>query len=91
MVGLGKTRIYTLEDEAFWSKFVCGTCVNLVYCRKEKRRVCSKGHRITAEFCVDWVDIGIENILLKLPNGQMMGYYDPNNPAGCCDRCLKGG
>jgi len=63
-------KTFTEKSFDYWSKFACGTCGHLVFCRKHNW-VCSLGHAITEEGCGDYVE-DIDNIRIRMPDGVIM-------------------
>jgi hypothetical protein len=63
-----KYRTFTEKSFDRWSKYVCGVCKHLVFRRDINTWVCSKGHSITKEYCVDWVNDTL-HIRIRMPDG----------------------
>jgi hypothetical protein len=66
-----KYKTFTEKSFEHWSQYVCGTCKHLVFRRQANSWVCDKGHSITKESCVDWVD-DILNTRIRMPDGCLM-------------------
>lgn len=78
--GSGKANFGKIERERFtyrtfteksferWSQYVCGVCKHLVFRRDANTWACDRGHSITKENCVDWVDDTM-NTRIRMPDG----------------------
>jgi len=68
-------RTFTEKSFDYWSKYVCGVCEHLAFSRQRNTWVCGLGHKVTKEYCADWVD-DIANIRIKMPDGCAMHLHE---------------
>jgi hypothetical protein len=68
-----RVKFKTFSENSFrhWWQYACGVCKHLVFRRDMNTWVCGKGHLITKEYCVDFVDDSF-NIRIRMPDGQFM-------------------
>ena len=66
---------FTEKSSDHWTKHVSGVCKHSTFSRKRCAWVCDLGHKVTKEFCADWVD-DIENIRIKMPDGCVMYLHE---------------
>jgi hypothetical protein len=64
-------RTFTEKSFEHWSKYVCGVCKHLTFSRQRNTCVCGLGHKVTKDYCADWVE-DIDNIRLKMSDGCVM-------------------
>lgn len=64
-------RTFTEKSYERWSQYVCVVCKHLVFRRDMSTWVCGKGHSITKEDCVDFVDDFL-HVRFRMPDGQFM-------------------
>jgi hypothetical protein len=64
-------RTFTEKSFDYWSEYVCSVCKHLTFSRQRNTWVCGLGHRVTKEYCADWVK-DIENIRIRMADGYLM-------------------